>query len=229
VAVRIAQTVHLISPDRQLLEQFVRTLAPHSILCSASESLDEFTSNSAAENPNCVLIDARSVPAQRLREWVAQSSLHVSVIVLCDAGDLLSATLAMKAGAVDVIQRNAAGDDLVLKVQNGIREGARRLTDALAHLRACRRVALLSDRELTVARLLSLGLSNKQIATRLKISVNTVGNHRASIHLKLQTDSTAQLVRTMMVSSCPHLISLQLEETGNQSRSFSCLADDPTV
>lgn len=52
-----------------------------------------------------------------------------------------------------------------------------------------------SDRELEVLRLIAWGYSNKEIATRLKISVKTVETYKARLGEKLQLTSRTEMVR----------------------------------
>jgi DNA-binding NarL/FixJ family response regulator len=56
-------------------------------------------------------------------------------------------------------------------------------------------VAGLSDRQLEVATLIGAGLSTREVATRLRVSVKTVETHRAHLKNKLQLDSASQLVQ----------------------------------
>jgi DNA-binding CsgD family transcriptional regulator len=53
--------------------------------------------------------------------------------------------------------------------------------------------AALTEAERTVARLIGMGYSNKQVAAELRVSTNTVGTHARSIFAKLDVRSRAQL------------------------------------
>jgi DNA-binding NarL/FixJ family response regulator len=54
---------------------------------------------------------------------------------------------------------------------------------------------MLTDREREIVELLSYGKSNKEAASRLRISVKTVETHRAAIMRKLKLESITELVR----------------------------------
>lgn len=58
--------------------------------------------------------------------------------------------------------------------------------------------SILSTRELEVARLVSSGLSSKEVAAKLDLSTRTVEKHRANIMMKLRVREVASLVRWCM-------------------------------
>lgn len=55
----------------------------------------------------------------------------------------------------------------------------------------------LTNREIEVASLIAEGLTNPQIAERLKISTSTVDNHRTSIYRKLRVHNAAALIHRL--------------------------------
>ena len=67
----------------------------------------------------------------------------------------------------------------------------RRVAEAVATLKAGR--SPLSDRELEVAALVAEGLTNKEVATRLRLSVRTAENHVLNVMNKLGLDNRAQV------------------------------------
>ena len=68
-------------------------------------------------------------------------------------------------------------------------------------LRAKRKLAALSERELQVVELIAAGLSSKEVGLRLKISHRTVEIHRANAMAKLEVKNVAQLVRLAVEST----------------------------
>lgn len=71
------------------------------------------------------------------------------------------------------------------------------LTYRLSSVKKTRRIEdLLTAREKEILKLLVTGLSNKQIAFKLHISVRTVDTHRTNIMRKLKVNNAAELVRT---------------------------------
>jgi DNA-binding CsgD family transcriptional regulator len=57
-----------------------------------------------------------------------------------------------------------------------------------------RYIPKITVREMEVIQFLAIGYSSKQIAAELKISINTVDNHRQSMLKKTNSKSTGELV-----------------------------------
>lgn len=118
----------------------------------------------------------------------------VPAIVVTAQGDVPMAVAAMKAGAIDFIEKPFEDQVLV----NAIKRAADRLdkpeaVDDAATLRA--RLDHLSERERQVLSAVVAGMPNKTIAYDLNISPRTVEVHRANVMAKMQARSLPDLVR----------------------------------
>jgi DNA-binding NarL/FixJ family response regulator len=102
---------------------------------------------------------------------------------------------AMDAGARGYVLKNALDLDLADAVKR-VAAGERVLDEAIVPPTPLQgeRTPALSRRELQVLRLICDGLSNRDIATELGVSVNTVAVHRANLMNKLHVHKTAELV-----------------------------------
>jgi FixJ family two-component response regulator len=105
------------------------------------------------------------------------------------------AVRAVKAGAIDFIEKPFSDQLLLDRVRQGIemdrleRDGRARRADVL------RRMSLLTQREREVLDLVVAGRANKEIAATLRLSPKTVEVHRAHVMDKMQASSVAELVR----------------------------------
>jgi FixJ family two-component response regulator len=117
------------------------------------------------------------------------------LIVTADQADVRTAVQAMKAGAIDFLDRSRCDQDLLKSVEAAIAiDRARRWADAdRAELKA--RFSKLTDRERQVMSLVTQGLLNKQVAGDLGISEITVKAHRGSAMRKMGARTLANLVR----------------------------------
>jgi FixJ family two-component response regulator len=101
----------------------------------------------------------------------------------------------MKAGAVNVLSKPFADDDMIAAVEEAVERsrGSRRRAEEEAGLRV--RLEGLTAREREVMGLVTAGLMNKQVAARLGVSEITVKIHRGNLMRKMQAQSLADLVR----------------------------------
>ncbi len=146
----------------------------------------------------CILLDIRMpemdgiTVLDRLREQGAR----LPVIVITGHGDVPLAVRAMKAGAIDFIEKPFDQDQILASLReacaNHAREAAGR-EDAGG--RAGARLASLTPREREVLEGLMAGLPNKTIAFDLGISPRTVEIHRARVMEKSGARSLSELVR----------------------------------
>jgi two-component system invasion response regulator UvrY len=109
---------------------------------------------------------------------------------------------ALKAGAAGYLTKESVPEELILAVRKVIGGGryvsvalAERLASDLKRGSSVALHELLSDREFQVLRMIASGMSLKDIADQLTLSVKTVSTYRARILLKTRLRSTADLVR----------------------------------
>lgn len=145
----------------------------------------------------CVLLDVRMPEIDGIDVQVAMAELGVDmpVIVLTGHGDIGTAVRAMKAGAVDFLEKpfeRAVLLGMIEAAMDQLRDGERRAADA-EHAR--RRIASLTAREQEVLKQLAHGLPNKSIAHDFGISQRTVEVHRANLMAKLGVSSFPDALR----------------------------------
>jgi two-component system response regulator FixJ len=122
----------------------------------------------------------------------------IPTILITGHGDIEMAVGAIKLGAVDFIEKPFDEARLLDSIRNAVSQGQRK-QDAVAELSDLRaRVESLSERQRQVMELAAVGLSNKEIGTRLGISPRTVEIHRAWMMEKIGAHNLAELVRMVM-------------------------------
>lgn len=136
--------------------------------------------------------------AQLLRQ-----SPETAVLILSMHSDERYVLRAVKAGARGYLLKDSVEEGLV-RALHLLHEGQAYFSPAVAKvLQANSDRALpdwddsyesLTERERQLYQLLAEGLSNKEIANRLNLSINTVTTHRARIMEKLEVRSIAELV-----------------------------------
>ena len=150
----------------------------------------------------CALLDLR-MPEMDGFEVQARLRLinpDLPVIVLTAQGDVQTAVRAMKAGAVDFIEKPYGDDALVAAIESALKDGAAKgRTDDIAAAAAL--IDTLSPRERQVLDALVDGQPNKVIAFNLGISVRTVEVHRARMMDRLGVRQLAEAVRLSVLAS----------------------------
>ncbi len=148
----------------------------------------------------CLVLDIRMprISGLELQRRLAAIDSPWPIIFMTGHGDVDLAVQAMKDGAVDFLQKPFKDQAFLDTIERAVelsrtrQQASRRRGEARALL------TCLSPREMEVARLLALGLSNKEIGRDLAISDNTVHVHRQHVMEKTGTGSAAELARLIL-------------------------------
>jgi two-component system response regulator FixJ len=158
-----------------------------------------FLADGPPESGACLIVDIRmpGMGGLELQEELTRRKLHLPLIVITGHADVALAVKAMKAGALDFLEKPFDDDELLASVGRGLAEARRGHADIALTRDATALIAELTTREHEVMNHLARGESNKLIAHNLGISPRTVEVHRASVLFKLQARSLSDLVRTV--------------------------------
>ncbi|MGZ3278438.1 MAG: response regulator FixJ [Caulobacteraceae bacterium] len=166
------------------------------------ESAVQFLASAADLAPGCVITDVRmpEMDGLELVQRLSSMGLAHQVVVMTGHADVQMAVAAMKAGAVDFLEKPFE-DELLLAAVQAALEAEERLTQSRAT--QARLAELLSDltpREQQVLDGVVAGKMNKIIAYELGISERTVEVYRANIMQKTGANSLSELVRMALLS-----------------------------
>jgi len=179
----------------------------HALMTSAGLAVETFESSEAflaaydPERPGCLVLDVRlraGASGLDLQDELRRRSAMLPIIVLTGHGNVPTSVRALKAGAVDFLQKPVPPQILVEKIRAAIDTDRRAREAAMKHGDVKARVDRLTPRELQVMELLVKGETSKEIAYTLKLSVRTVEAHRRAVLRKMDVTSAAQLVRTVI-------------------------------
>lgn len=189
------RVVHVVDDDASVRVSLARLLAGAGYSVSLYRSAEELLAGAGAALTGCILLDLRLPGASGLELQERLAGAAASIVFLTGHGDVPASVRAMKAGAVDFLQKPVTAEALLAAVEQALlrEESSRRAAEDLADLRS--RVAGLSDRQREVWLRVVRGDLNKQIAHDLGLVERTVKLHRARAMEKLGAKSTADLVR----------------------------------
>jgi two-component system response regulator FixJ len=147
--------------------------------------------------PGCVLTDFHmpGMDGLALQQELARRNTVLAVIIMTGHGDIPLAVRAMKAGAMDFLQKPFRHKQLVAHVAAALSQSREKARETQKANRATQRLSILSSREREVLHHVVSGRTNKEIARLLEISPRTVEIHRAHIMEKTDAGSLAELVR----------------------------------
>lgn len=141
-----------------------------------------------------------------LQREVARRRNDLPIVMVSGYGEVDMAVRAMKAGAVDFIEKPFESEALLASIRRAISIGDRVRLQAAETKAARKLLTLLTPREKNVMAELVAGLSNKAAAQKLGISPRTVEVYRAQIMDKLKANSLSDLVRTALVADRPFAV-----------------------
>jgi FixJ family two-component response regulator len=130
-----------------------------------------------------------------LYDLLCSSGRAVPAVFITGFGDIRTGVRAMKAGAVDFLQKPVDADALLAAVARALERDAVAAPARAERVQLERRLATLTPGEREVLRLLVAGLPNKQIAAALGTKERTVKTRRGSVLKKMHADSLADVVR----------------------------------
>jgi len=160
------------------------------------ESATELLQTSLPAVPSCLVLDIRlpGLSGLDLQIELANADLPIPIIFITAHGDIPMSVKAMKAGAIDFLPKPFRDQDLLDAVTRALeRDRKRREAEKdVSGLRA--RYLTLTGREKQIMALVTDGLMNKQVASRLGISEVTAKIHRGRVMRKVGAKSLADLV-----------------------------------
>jgi two-component system response regulator FixJ len=189
--------IYVIDDDDAVRDSLALQLEASGFAVKTFPSAREFLKEAASLPPGCVISDVRmpEIDGLELQNRLAEMRLNLPVIIMTGHGDVALAVRAMRAGAVDFIEKPFGGDAILESIRLAQSRFIEREKSDAASETARARLALLTPREREVFDELIRGKQNKVIAFDLNISPRTVEVHRARVLEKMQAPSLSELVR----------------------------------
>jgi two-component system response regulator FixJ len=190
-------TVFIVDDEEPMRHALQRLFRGAGLVVEAHASAGDFLDAYQAERPGCLLLDLMmpGMTGLELQAALVQRGCRIPILFLTGAGQIATAVAAMRAGAIDFIEKPFDNEFLVERVRRALEYAADRQIAHFGDGEARRRIALLTPREREVMQYVVAGNTSKMAARLLGVSHRTVEIHRARIMEKMQADSLADLVR----------------------------------
>ena len=194
--------IHVIDDDAAMRDSLAFLLDVNGFKVQVYESADAFLGGIGSEAINCVISDIR-MPGMNgielVRKLKGQGAV-CPVILITGHGDVALAVEAMKAGAVDFIEKPFDDEALLGAIRAALGARAASPEESSARKEAEARLSELSPRERDVLQGLVAGKINKVIAHDLSISPRTVEVYRANLMAKTGARSMSELMRIALAA-----------------------------
>lgn len=160
-------------------------------------SAQEFLGTYNPETPGCLVLDVRlpGMSGLELQSELAQRDIQIPIVIVTGHAEVPMAVRAMKAGAVDFIEKPYSDQVLMDCIRRAIERDAEAREATAQREAIAEKIHSLTPREAEVMEKVVDGNSNKMIAVLLGVSRKTVEAHRAGVMKKMEAQSVADLVR----------------------------------
>lgn len=196
--------VFVVDDDEAICRSLGLLIEDIGLKAQAFTSAQHFLSAYDPAQPGCLVLDVRmsGMSGLELQSRLNELGMHIPTIIMTGHGDVPMAVEAMKAGALDFVEKPFRDQVMLDSIQKAVafdcqtREVQRQRADFRSKLE------MLTQREQQIIDMLIGGKANKVIAYELEISQKTVDFHRSNILGKLGVNSVVDLVRLAHRARC---------------------------
>lgn len=190
-------TVFVIDDDASVRIALQRLIQSINLTVRTFDTAQDFLAHGPLDGPSCLVLDVRmpGTSGIELQEQLTATGIQLPIIFITGHGSIPMSVKAMKAGAVDFIEKPFEDQQLIDAIHAAIAQSTRFRAEQAERAELHRRISLLTPREHEVFLQVVTGRLNKQIASELGMSEKTVKIHRARVMQKMQAESLADLVR----------------------------------
>lgn len=195
-------TVFIVDDDEAVREALDWSLRKEGLRVESFPSAEAFLVAGRAARPGCLVLDVhmKGMSGLDLQEALNVHGCDIPIIFMTGHADIPSSVKAIKAGAVDFVEKPIVRTVLIERIREAFRKDELHRQQRFLRAAILARYQTLTAREREVAELVTKGLSNKETARALAISPRTVENHRARIMTAMQADSLVRLCE--MITLC---------------------------
>jgi FixJ family two-component response regulator len=190
-------TVFIVDDDAAICAGLCDLLESIGLKTRHFPSAEEFLDTWNPRMSGCLVLDVRlpGMSGMELHAKLAEAGTSLPVIIMTAHGDMPMVRKALKAGAVEFLIKPFQDEELQQAVEQAFAlDRDQRRADKLVNSIQARHETL-TERERQVMDLVAAGLTNKEIAERLYLSVVTIKLHRGQVMRKMQAESLADLVK----------------------------------
>ncbi|MEW6249155.1 MAG: response regulator transcription factor [Planctomycetota bacterium] len=198
-------TVFVVDDDQALCESLQWLLESVGLAVRTFPSAEQFLAAYDPADPGCLVLDIR-MPGMNgldLQNRLGGRGITLPVIVITGHGDVPLAVRALRAGAVDFLEKPVHDQLLLQRIRAALERDAATRREQERRSGTAARLAHLTPREREVLELVVAGRANKQIAAELGVTQKTVEVHRKRVMQKMGVRSAVALTRLILEQRPP--------------------------
>jgi FixJ family two-component response regulator len=191
------QTVFIVDDDSSVRKGLARLIKVSGWNVESFASAREFLDSGNLNKPGCIILDVQmpGMTGPELQEELGKARNGLPIIFLSAHGDVPTTASTMKKGAIDFLTKPVDGPKLLEAIKISLEKDVENRRRRKLRSEVNTRLSSLTAREYEVMTYVITGMLNKQIASELEISEETVKIHRGRMMHKLGIASVAELVR----------------------------------
>mgnify|MGYP001132326198 CR=1 FL=1 len=201
----IEPTIYIVDDDNSVRDSLALLLNFRGFRTREFASAEDFLDAWRPDWRGCLLLDLRmtGMDGLALQQTLGERGSHLPIVFLTGHGDIAHARAALKAGAVDFLEKPIDHEALfqslaeAMRKNSELQEAERRQADLES------RIGRLSERERQVMERVVAGQHNREIAAELEISPRTVEVFKARMMEKMQARTVPELVKLVLESKRP--------------------------
>jgi two-component system, LuxR family, response regulator FixJ len=192
-------TVYIVDDDPELRESLTLMIGSMGLNVESFPSAEAFLDGyqESPDSAKCMVLDVcmPGLSGLGLQQMLAGEERSMPIIMISGCADIPMAVKAMRAGAVDFLEKPVSSQTLSTRIREAIDQYVRQQREDSRKTELAHHIDRLSSRQREVFDLLVNGERSKQIARQLGIGEKTVAKHRATVLEKMQVESVVELVR----------------------------------
>ena len=190
-------TVFIVDDDSAIRDSLSDLMDSAGVRTQVFASAEEFLDGWDPKMSGCLLLDVRlpGMSGMEMQSALSQSGIAIPIIIMTAHGDVPMVRKAMKAGAVEFLIKPFNDEELLQAVEQAFEldRAHRRADDQVRSIQD--RTETLNERERQVMALVTAGLTNKEVADKLHLSVVTIKLYRGQMMRKMRAETLADLVK----------------------------------
>jgi FixJ family two-component response regulator len=192
-----AAVIHIIDDDESLRSALMSLFRSVGLDARGHPAVADFLAAPREDVPGCLVLDVRlpGVSGLDFQDRLDELGIRLPTVMMSGHGDVPMSVRAMKAGAIDFLEKPFRDQDMLDATAAAIERDRRRRAEASDDASLHQRYATLSPREQQVMALVTAGRMNKQAAYELDLSEVTVKIHRGAAMRKMGARTLPDLVR----------------------------------